>query len=290
MKNKLVNINKMITDAYNNNYAIAHININNLEWIVAALKGAQKAKAPIIIAASEGAIKYNNGYKNVYDMVVNAIDFLNIDIPVALHLDHGTYEGALKSISAGFSSVMFDGSNLSIEENIEKTKKIVQLAEKHGVSVEGEVGAIGGEEDGIISSGELANVDDCKKLSNVGINVLAAGIGNIHGVYPDNWNGLNFSRLKEINQAVNKMPLVLHGGTGIPEDQILKAIKNGVSKINVNTECQIAFTKELKNYLINNNDEKDKGFDPRKVLKPGVDAITQVVFEKINLFGSAGKA
>ena len=285
----LVNAKEFLDKAYENGYAIAHFNTNNLEWTRAILEAAEEKKTAVIIASSEGAAKYMGGFKVVADLVRAMHDSLNITVPVAIHLDHGSYEGAKACIEAGFTSVMFDGSSLPLEENIEKTKEIVELAHSKNISVEAEVGGIGGEEDGVASEGELADVEECKKIAACGIDFLAAGIGNIHGVYPANWKGLNFDRLKEISDAV-KMPLVLHGGTGIPEDQIKKAISLGVSKINVNTECQIAFAKTTREYIEAGKDKEGKGYDPRKLLAPGTKAIKEVLYEKIAMMGSEGSA
>lgn len=285
----LVNAKEFLEKAYENGYAIAHFNTNNLEWTRAILEAAEEKKTAVIIATSEGAAKYMGGFKVVADLVRAMHDSLNIKVPVAIHLDHGSYEGAKACIEAGFTSVMFDGSSLPLEENIEKTKEIVELAHSKNISVEAEVGGIGGEEDGVASEGELADVEECKKIAACGIDFLAAGIGNIHGVYPSNWKGLNFDRLKEISDAV-KMPIVLHGGTGIPEEQIKKAISLGVSKINVNTECQIAFAKATREYIEAGKDKEGKGFDPRKLLAPGTNAIKEVLYEKIAMMGSEGSA
>lgn len=285
----LVNAKEMLDKAYENGYAIAHFNTNNLEWTRAILEACEQKQTAVIIAASEGANKYMGGYKVVADLVKNLHDSLDITVPVAIHLDHGTYEGAKACIEAGFTSVMFDGSSLPLEENLEKTCEIVELAHAKGISVEAEVGGIGGEEDGVTSAGELADVDECKKLASCGIDFIAAGIGNIHGVYPADWQGLNFDRLSEISDAVN-MPIVLHGGTGIPEDQIKKAIELGVSKINVNTECQLAFAKATREYIEAGKDKEGKGFDPRKLLAPGTNAIKEVVYQKLDMFGSEGSA
>lgn len=280
----LVNAKEMLDKAYENGYAIGHFNTNNLEWTKAILEAAEEKQTAVIIAASEGANKYMGGYKVVADLVRDLHDSLDITVPVAIHLDHGTYEGAKACIEAGYTSVMFDGSSLPLEENLEKTKEIVELAHAKGISVEAEVGGIGGSEDGVTSVGELADVEECKQLANLGIDFLAAGIGNIHGVYPDDWQGLSFDRLEEISDAVN-MPIVLHGGTGIPEDQIKKAISSGVSKINVNTECQLAFAKATREYVEAGKDKEGKGFDPRKLLAPGTEAIKETIFEKIEMFG-----
>ena len=285
----LVNAKEMLDLAYENGYAIGHFNTNNLEWTKAILLAAEAKKTAVIISSSEGAAKYMGGFKTVASLVRNLHDALGITVPVAIHLDHGSYEGAKACIEAGYTSVMFDGSPFPIEEHLEKTREIVRLAHENGISVEGEVGGIGGEEDGVTSAGELANVEECKNLAACGIDFLAAGIGNIHGVYPADWQGLNFDRLKEISDAV-KMPLVLHGGTGIPDDQIKKAISLGVSKINVNTECQIAFAKATREYIEAGKDQQGKGFDPRKLLLPGTNAVQALVEEKIDMFGSENSA
>ena len=285
----IVNAKEFLDKAYKNGYAIGHFNTNNLEWTRAILEACEEKQTAVIIASSEGAAKYMGGFKVVADLVRAMHDELNITVPVAIHLDHGTYEGAKACIEAGFTSVMFDGSSLPLEENLEKTREIVNLAHAKNISVEAEVGGIGGEEDGVASEGELADVEECKKLAACGIDYLAAGIGNIHGVYPDNWKGLNFDRLKELSDAV-QMPIVLHGGTGIPEDQVKKAIELGVSKINVNTECQIAFAKETRKYIEEGKDLNGKGFDPRKLLAPGTAAIKEVIYEKVAMMGSEGSA
>lgn len=286
----LVSADKMLKEALCGKYAIGQFNINNLEWTKAILLTAQENNSPVILGVSEGASKYMCGYKTVVNMVNGMLEDLKITVPVAVHLDHGTYDGALAAMKAGFSSVMFDGSSLPIDENVEKTKEIVRLAHEKGISVEAEVGAIGGEEDGVIGMGEIADPEECRKICGLGIDFLAAGIGNIHGVYPPNWKGLNFEALKKIREATGNIPLVLHGGTGIPEDMIKKAISLGVSKINVNTECQIVFTKEVRKYIEEGKDKEGKGFDPRKVLKPGVEAIKEKVKEKMEIFGSINKA
>lgn len=285
----IVSAKEMLDKAYSEGYAIAHFNTNNLEWTKAILEACEEKQTAVIIAASEGANKYMGGYKTVADLVRNLHDALNITVPVAIHLDHGTYEGAKACIEAGFTSVMFDGSSMPLEENLEKTREIVGLAHAKGVSVEAEVGGIGGEEDGVTSEGELADVEECKQLADTGIDYLAAGIGNIHGVYPQDWKGLNFERLQELSEAVN-MPIVLHGGTGIPEEQIKKAIELGVSKINVNTECQLAFAEATRKYIEEGKDQQGKGFDPRKLLAPGSEAIKEVCFQKIDMMGSEGSA
>ncbi len=292
MKSKLININEMLKKAVAGKYAVIHLNINNLLWIKAALAAAQQNNAPIILGVSESAVKWMCGYKNVVDMVNNAIDALNITIPVALHLDHGTYEGALKAIEAGFSSVMFDGSKYKFEENLKLLDDVLNKAHAKNISVEAEVGSIGGSEDGTVSNGELANVEECRKMSTTGISCLAAGIGNIHGIYPSNWKGINFDRLTEIANVTNHIPLVLHGGSGIPENMIEEAIKKGVAKINVNTECQLAFASATRKYIENKEDLNldKKGFDPRKLLKPGEQAIIDTITQKMKLFGCINKA
>lgn len=291
-KSKLVNVKEMVDKARANKYAIAHINTNNLEWTKAILDAAQSTNSPVIIGVSEGAAKYQCGFKNVVDMVNNVMNAMNITVPVALHLDHGSYEGAIKALEAGFSSVMFDGSHYPFEENLKKTEEIINIAKKYNASVEAEVGSIGGEEDGVVGEGELADVDECSKMSKLNIQILAAGIGNIHGLYPENWKGLNFDVLEKIANNTNSKPLVLHGGTGIPESMIKKAISLGISKINVNTECQIAFAQATRKYIEEKQDinTAKKGFDPRKLLKPGTEAIKETVIEKMKLFGSLGKA
>lgn len=288
----LVSATEMINKAHEGHYAIGAFNINNLEWIKSILLAAEEAKSPLIMEVSEGAIKYMCGYKNVVDMVRNIHDFLGITVPVALHLDHGTYEGAKKAIEAGFTSVMFDGSHYPFEENLKKSKEIIALGHAHGCSVECEVGGIGGSEDGVTSSGELADVNECKTIASLGVDFLAAGIGNIHGIYPANWKGLNFDRLNEIQKAVDGKPLVLHGGTGIPFDQVRKAITLGVSKVNVNTDLQLAFQAATREYVLADKDiDKDKkGFDPRKLLKPGAEAIKNKTIELMKQFGSYQKA
>lgn len=286
----LVSAAKMLKDAKAGKYAVGHFNINNLEWTKAILLTAQELNSPVILGVSEGAGKYMCGFKTVTAMVDAMVDELGITVPVALHLDHGSYEGALKCIEAGFSSVMFDGSHYGIEENIAKTKEIIALAHSKGISVEAEVGAIGGEEDGVIGGGEVADPEECKMIANLGVDMLAAGIGNIHGKYPANWKGLRFDVLANIQELTGEMPLVLHGGTGIPADMIKEAISLGVSKINVNTECQLAFADATRKYIEAGKDLKGKGFDPRKLLAPGVEAIKATVKEKMELFGSVNKA
>ena len=286
----LVSAKEMLTKAKAGHYAVGQFNINNLEWTKAALLTAQECNSPIILGVSEGAGKYMTGFKTVAAMVKAMIETLGITVPVALHLDHGSYDGALACIDAGFSSVMFDGSHYGIEENIQKTKEIIEIAHSKGISVEAEVGAIGGEEDGVIGNGEVADPDECKMIADLGVDMLAAGIGNIHGKYPENWAGLNFDVLAKIQEKTGTMPLVLHGGTGIPEEMIKKAISLGVSKINVNTECQLSFTAATRKYVEEGKDLQGKGFDPRKLLAPGFEAIKATIKEKMELFGSVNKA
>ncbi len=286
----LVNAKEMLKKARNEGYAVGHFNINNLEWTKAVLLTAQEQNSPVILGVSEGAGKYMCGYPTVVAMVNAMIKELKITVPVALHLDHGSYEGAKACIEAGFSSVMFDGSHYSIEENIEKTKEIVALANSKGISVEAEVGSIGGEEDGVTGKGEVADEKECALIASLGVDMLAAGIGNIHGQYPENWQGLDFEALDKINEAVDKLPLVLHGGTGIPEEMIKKAISLGVAKINVNTECQLVFAAATREYILADKDLQGKGYDPRKLLAPGFEAIKAGVKEKMELFGSVNKA
>ncbi len=287
---RLVPATEMLNKALKGKYAIGHFNINNLEWTKAVLQECQELNTAVILGVSEGAGKYMCGFKTVAAMVEAMLDELDITVPVALHLDHGSYEGCLKCIDAGFSSIMFDGSHLPIEENIEKTKELVKLAHEHGMSIEAEVGSIGGEEDGVVGKGECADPDECKRIADLGVDFLAAGIGNIHGVYPENWQGLSFETLAAIKEKIGELPLVLHGGTGIPEDMIKKAISLGVSKINVNTECQLAFAKATREYIEAGKDKEKKGFDPRKLLKPGTEAIMETVKAKCEMFGSVGSA
>ncbi len=287
----LVTAKDMLNKAKKGHYAVGQFNINNLEWTKAILLTAQELNSPVILGVSEGAGKYMCGYKTVVGMVNGMLEELNITVPVALHLDHGSYEGALKCIEAGFSSVMFDGSHYPIAENIEKTKELVALTNSKGISLEAEVGAIGGEEDGVVGMGECADPNECKMIAELGVTMLAAGIGNIHGKYPANWPGLSFETLDAVSKAVgDDMPLVLHGGTGIPADMIKKAISLGVSKINVNTECQLAFADATRKYIEAGKDLEGKGFDPRKLLAPGFEAIKATVKEKMELFGSVNKA
>ncbi len=286
----LVSATEMLNKARDGHYAVGQFNINNLEWTKAILLTAQELNSPVILGVSEGAGKYMTGYKTVAAMVKAMIETLNITVPVALHLDHGSYEGAKACIEAGFSSIMFDGSHYAIDENVAKTTELVELAHSKGLSIEAEVGSIGGEEDGVIGAGEIADPAECKKISDLGVDFLAAGIGNIHGKYPANWKGLDFEALEKIHEATNGIPLVLHGGTGIPADMIKKAISLGVSKINVNTECQLSFADATRKYIEAGKDLEGKGFDPRKLLAPGFEAIKATVKEKMELFGSVNKA
>ena len=286
----LTSAKEMLEKAKAGHYAVGQFNINNLEWAKSILQVAQEMNSPVILGVSEGAGRYMCGYKTIVGMVEGMIEGLGITVPVALHLDHGTYEGAYKCIAAGFSSVMFDGSHYPIEENIDKTRELVEVCSSKGLSLEAEVGAIGGEEDGVIGGGEVADADECKMIADLGVTMLAAGIGNIHGKYPANWTGLNFDALAAISEKVGNIPLVLHGGTGIPEEMIKKAISLGVSKINVNTECQLSFAAATRKYIEEGKDLQGKGFDPRKILAPGCEAIKATVREKIELFGSANKA
>ena len=286
----LVSAKEMLTKAKAGKYAVGQFNINNLEWTKSILLTAQELKSPVILGVSEGAGKYMCGYKTIVGMVNGMIEELGITVPVALHLDHGSYEGAKACINAGFSSIMFDGSSLPIEENIAKTTELVNACGILGLSLEAEVGSIGGEEDGVIGAGECADPDECKAIADLGVTMLAAGIGNIHGKYPDNWAGLSFETLDAIQAKTGDMPLVLHGGTGIPADMIKKAISLGVAKINVNTECQLAFQEATRKYIEEGKDLQGKGFDPRKLLSPGAEAIKATVKEKMELFGSVGKA
>ena len=286
----LVSAKEMLQKAKAGHYAVGQFNINNLEWTKAILLTAEECKSPVILGVSEGAGKYMAGYKTVVGMVNGMLEELNITVPVALHLDHGSYEGAKKCIEAGFSSIMFDGSHLPFEENVEKTKELVAICNEKGMSIEAEVGSIGGEEDGVVGMGECADPKECKAIADLGVTMLAAGIGNIHGKYPENWTGLQFDVLDDIQKLTGEMPLVLHGGTGIPEDMIKKAISLGVSKINVNTECQISFAEATRKYIEAGKDLEGKGFDPRKLLAPGAEAIKATVKEKMEIFGSIGKA
>ena len=286
----LVSAKDMLTKAKKGHYAVGQFNINNLEWTRAILETSEELKSPVILGVSEGAGKYMCGFKTVTAMVTEMVKFLNITVPVALHLDHGTYEGTKACIEAGFSSVMFDGSHYPIDENIAKTKEFVEVTKAKGISLEAEVGSIGGEEDGVIGAGECADPNECKMIADLGVTMLAAGIGHIHGKYPANWKGLSFETLDAIQKLTGDMPLVLHGGTGIPDDMIKKAISLGVSKINVNTECQLAFAAATRKYIEEGKDLEGKGYDPRKLLKPGFEAIKATVKEKMELFGSVGKA
>ena len=286
----LVNAKEMLNKAREGKYAVGQFNINNLEWTKAVLLTAQENNSPVILGVSEGAAKYMCGFKTIVGMVNGMLEELKITVPVALHLDHGSYQGAIDAMAAGFSSVMFDGSHYSIEENIVKTKEIINLAAAKNVSVEAEVGSIGGEEDGVVGAGEIADPAECKSIADLGVTMLAAGIGNIHGKYPENWAGLNFEALANIKAATGDMPLVLHGGTGIPSDMIEKAISLGVSKINVNTECQLSFAEATRKYIEAGKDLEGKGFDPRKLLNPGFEAIKATVKEKMELFGSVNRA
>jgi len=286
----LVSAKEMLIKARDGKYAVGQFNINNLEWSKSILQAAQEMNSPVILGVSEGAGKYMGGYHTVVGMVEGLLKDLKITVPVSIHLDHGTYEGCLKCIEAGFSSIMFDGSSLSIEENIEKTTKLVEVCAEKGMSLEAEVGAIGGEEDGVIGNGECADPDECKLIADLGVTMLAAGIGNIHGKYPENWAGLSFETLEAVKKLTGTMPLVLHGGTGIPSDMIRKAISLGVAKINVNTECQLSFAAATRTYIESGKDLVGKGYDPRKLLTPGCEAIKATVKEKIELFGSADRA
>ena len=286
----LVSAKEMLTKAKAGHYAVGQFNINNLEWTKSILQTAQELESPVILGVSEGAGKYMCGYKTIVGMVKGMMEELNITVPVALHLDHGSFEGAKACINAGFSSIMFDGSSLPIDENVQKTTELVNACNILGLSLEAEVGSIGGEEDGVIGAGECADPDECKKVADLGVTMLAAGIGNIHGKYPENWAGLSFETLDAIQAKTGDMPLVLHGGTGIPADMIKKAISLGVAKINVNTECQLAFQEATRKYIEEGKDLQGKGFDPRKLLAPGAEAIKATVKEKMELFGSVNKA
>nr|WP_296076411.1 class II fructose-1,6-bisphosphate aldolase [uncultured Ruminococcus sp.] len=286
----LVNAKEMLTKAKAGHYAVGQFNINNLEWTKAILLTAEELKSPVILGVSEGAGKYMCGYKTVVGMVNGMLEELNITVPVALHLDHGSYEGAKACIEAGFSSVMFDGSHYDIDENVAKTTELVNICNEKGLSIEAEVGSIGGEEDGVIGAGECADPEECKRIADLGVTMLAAGIGNIHGKYPANWAGLSFETLDAVQQKTGDMPLVLHGGSGIPDEMVKKAITLGVSKVNVNTECQLAFAEATRKYIEAGKDQEGKGFDPRKLLAPGFEAIKATVKEKMELFGSVNKA
>lgn len=286
----IVSAKEMLEKARKEGYGVGQFNINNLEWTKAVLQTAEENKSPVILGVSEGAGKYMGGFKTVVNMVTAMMEFYNVTVPVAIHLDHGSYEGSKKAMDAGFSSVMFDGSSLDFNENIEKTKEIVALATAKRISVEAEVGGIGGEEDGVVGEGEIADPNECRELAKLGISMLAAGIGNIHGPYPDNWTGLNMDVLKEIGETTNQMPLVLHGGTGIPDAMVKEAVSYGVSKINVNTECQLVFATATRKYIEDGLDLIGKGYDPRKLLNPGFEAIKETVKEKMTLFNSINKA
>lgn len=286
----LVSAKEMLTKAKAGHYAVGQFNINNLEWTKAVLLTAEELKSPVILGVSEGAGKYMTGYKTVVGMVNGMMEELGITVPVALHLDHGSFDGCMKCIEAGFSSIMFDGSHYPIEENVAKTTELVAICKEKGMSLEAEVGSIGGEEDGVVGMGECADPAECKAIADLGVTMLAAGIGNIHGKYPENWAGLSFETLDAVQQLTGDMPLVLHGGTGIPSDMIKKAISLGVAKINVNTECQLSFAAATRKYIEEGKDLQGKGFDPRKLLAPGYEAIKATVKEKMELFGSVGKA
>ena len=286
----LVSAREMLEKARDGKYAVGQFNINNLEWTKAILQTAEELKSPVFLGVSEGAGKYMTGYKTVVGMVNGMLEEMKITVPVALHLDHGSYDGCLKCIEAGFSSVMFDGSHYPIDENVAKTTELVKICKEKGLSIEAEVGSIGGEEDGVVGMGECADPNECKAIADLGIDFLAAGIGNIHGKYPENWQGLSFETLAAVKEKVGDMPLVLHGGTGIPADMIKKAISLGVAKINVNTECQLSFAEATRKYIEAGKDLQGKGFDPRKLLAPGAEAIKATVKEKMELFGSVGKA
>lgn len=286
----LVSATEMLNKAVAGHYAVGQFNINNLEWTKAILATAEENKSPVILGVSEGAGKYMTGFKTVAAMVKAMIEEMNISVPVALHLDHGSYDGCYKCIEAGFSSVMFDGSHFPIEENVKKTQELVKVCHEKGLSIEAEVGSIGGEEDGVVGAGEIADPNECKKIADLGVDFLAAGIGNIHGKYPENWKGLDFEALAATKSLIGDLPLVLHGGTGIPADMIKKAISLGVAKINVNTECQLYFQAATRKYIEAGKDLEGKGFDPRKLLAPGTEAIKEIVKEKMELFGSIGKA
>ena len=286
----LVSAKEMIQAAYAGHYAIGAFNTNNLEWTKAILQAAEEMRAPVIVQVSEGAGKYMAGFKNVADIVKNVMEFQKTSVPVALHLDHGTYAGCKACIEAGFSSIMFDGSSLPFDENIEKTKELVAICNEKGMSIEAEVGSIGGEEDGVVGMGECADPEECKTIADLGITMLAAGIGNIHGKYPEGWPGLRFDVLDDIKAKVGDMPLVLHGGSGIPDAMVQDAIRRGVSKINVNTECQLAFAEKTRAYIEAGKDQAGKGYDPRKLLAPGAQGIVDMVKYKIEVFGCAGKA
>jgi fructose-bisphosphate aldolase, class II len=286
----LVSAKEMLNKAHKEGYGVAQININNLEWTKTVLQTVNELKSPVILGVSEGAAKYMGGFKTVMALVRELDAFYNVTVPVAVHLDHGTYDGSFKALEAGFTSIMFDGSHYDFEENLAKTKEVVAACHAKGVSVEAEVGSIGGEEDGVVGMGEIADPEECRKIAETGVDMFAAGIGNIHGTYPANWQGLNFEVLKQVQDVTGGIPLVLHGGTGIPADQVKKAISLGVSKINVNTELQLEFAAATRKYIEEGKDKIGKGFDPRKLLAPGCDAMKRVVTEKIEMFGSKNKA
>ena len=286
----IVSAEKFVQAARDNGYAVGGFNTNNLEWTQAILRAAEAKQAPVLIQTSMGAAKYMGGYKVARNMIANLVEAMGITVPVAIHLDHGHYEDALECIEVGYTSIMFDGSKYPIEENVEKTRELIAICREKGMSIEAEVGSIGGEEDGVIGKGECADPNECKMIADLGVDMLAAGIGNIHGKYPANWEGLSFETLDAVQQLTGKMPLVLHGGTGIPDDMIKKAISLGVAKINVNTECQLAFADATRKYIEAGKDLEGKGYDPRKLLKPGAEAIQATVKEKMELFGSVGKA
>ena len=285
-----VNTKEMLADAKKNHYAVGHFNLNNMESVRAFLLAAEEVKSPIILGVSGGTAKYMGGYHTITDMVKDFMDYLKITVPVCLHVDHGTYDEALAALEGGFSSIMFDGSKLSIEENIEKTKYLIGLCHAKGVTIEAEVGAIGGEEDGRISEGECADPRQCEIMKDLGVDLLAAGIGNIHGKYPADWKGLHFDVLDSIQKLTGDLPLVLHGGSGIPSEQVRKAITLGVTKVNVNTECQIAFTEATRKYIEEGKDRIKNGYTPRNLLAPGLEATKAKCIEKMELFGSIGKA
>lgn len=287
---KLVSLKEMLQDALKGGYAVGHFNLNNMESVRAFLLASEEVKSPIILSVSGGTAKYMGGYITIFHMVQDFINYLNITVPVALHVDHGKYEEVMDALESGFTSVMFDGSSLPIDENLEKTLKIVHLAHERGISVEAEVGSIGGEEDGRINEGECASVKECEMMSRIGVDALAAGIGNIHGKYPANWKGLKFDLLKEIRKVTGNIPLVLHGGSCIPDEQIKKAISMGIAKINVNTECQIAFTEGVREYIEKGKDRESKGYMPRNLLSIGLEKTKDMCIKKMNLFGSVGKA
>jgi len=286
----IVNAKEMLQKAANGKYAVPQININNLEWTKAVLTTAQELNSPMILGVTGGAAKYMVSFSTVAAMAREMDKSLGLTIPVAIHLDHGSYDQCIACVEAGFSSIMFDGSHYPFDENVAKTKEMIALAHKNGMSVEAEVGSIGGEEDGVVGAGEIADAEECRIIAELGVDFLAAGIGNIHGKYPDNWQGLDFDALERIQKVTNGIPLVLHGGTGISEEMIKKAISLGVAKINVNTDCQLAFAAATREYIEAGKDQVGTGFDPRKLLAPGYEAIKGIVKDKIELFGSVGKA